>query len=623
MSASLMPNGKQQYFNSNGGLLAGGQVFTYAAGTTTPKATWSDAAGTIPNANPVVLDARGEALIFWSGSYKVDVKDASGVSLTGYPVDNIVSDVLSVISVPGGAALVGSAAWYAPLIVGFDATKVPDGATVIFAGRTAQNDGGGGTFTYVKASVQTADSGTVFAPTGGGRLFRNGWTVFGFNGEASVKWFGAKGDGLTDDAVSLQLAATYQKATGGTLYFPPGNFMVSTTVTFDLTNNTGYGILKSSNIRGAGSGATKITYTTNDNNPAIQITGATGGNPLNFTTISGITVTTSNAAKGTGIRVVAGAYQRFEDVFTYNLFMHWDLTDVLSSTWTGCRIINGASGIYARKSLSSDPNALTFIGCTLGGMTAIGLQADYGSALTWVGGSFENNALSGGNNVAVLLNNPGREGGVAATFTGVYFEGNGGLADIRLIAAPGSNQVVTLNALGCNFNRISNVTYCEHPIRIDQVNASDPEVVVNLPGSSFRGFNTYVANAAREYVHFFSPSGAAYRLVDDGAIYQSITERPALLSSSPFAMITFTGATGALRRGVNIASTSRTSTGLYVFTFGEQGTGEYLLNYGAASTQCIAYITSQNAASVTIQFANPATSAPVDPSIGMVTLYQG
>lgn len=76
--ASLMPQGKQAYFDANGDPLAGGKLYTYAVGTSTPLATYSDQAGTVPNANPVVLDARGEATVFWSATgYKVTLRDSS------------------------------------------------------------------------------------------------------------------------------------------------------------------------------------------------------------------------------------------------------------------------------------------------------------------------------------------------------------------------------------------------------------------------------------------------------------------------------------------------------------------------------------------------------------------
>jgi hypothetical protein len=77
-AASLMPQGKQAYHAANGAPLAGGKVYTYAAGTSTPLATYSDQAGATPNANPVVLDSRGEASIFWgAGPYKVTLRTSA------------------------------------------------------------------------------------------------------------------------------------------------------------------------------------------------------------------------------------------------------------------------------------------------------------------------------------------------------------------------------------------------------------------------------------------------------------------------------------------------------------------------------------------------------------------
>ena len=43
--ASLSPNAKQQFFDANGNPLAGGKVYTYAAGTTTPIVTYTDSTG--------------------------------------------------------------------------------------------------------------------------------------------------------------------------------------------------------------------------------------------------------------------------------------------------------------------------------------------------------------------------------------------------------------------------------------------------------------------------------------------------------------------------------------------------------------------------------------------------
>lgn len=77
-TAALLPNGKQQFIDSNGTPLVGGFVYFYIPSTTTPKNTWQDSAEAILNTNPIVLDSRGQAVIFGSGTYRQIVKDADG-----------------------------------------------------------------------------------------------------------------------------------------------------------------------------------------------------------------------------------------------------------------------------------------------------------------------------------------------------------------------------------------------------------------------------------------------------------------------------------------------------------------------------------------------------------------
>ncbi|HUN00400.1 MAG TPA: hypothetical protein PLI96_07950 [Halothiobacillus sp.] len=73
--AAILPKGKTQFFDANGNPLAGGFVTFYARGTTTLQATYQDYLLTIPNTNPVVLDASGQALIWGSGVYTMLVQD--------------------------------------------------------------------------------------------------------------------------------------------------------------------------------------------------------------------------------------------------------------------------------------------------------------------------------------------------------------------------------------------------------------------------------------------------------------------------------------------------------------------------------------------------------------------
>lgn len=77
-TASLLPNGQQQFTDSNGAPLAGGSVYFYYPATTTAKPTWQDPLETTPNANPVVLNSAGRAVIYGSGMYRQVVHDQYG-----------------------------------------------------------------------------------------------------------------------------------------------------------------------------------------------------------------------------------------------------------------------------------------------------------------------------------------------------------------------------------------------------------------------------------------------------------------------------------------------------------------------------------------------------------------
>ena len=75
----------QQFFDNNGVPLAGGLIYTYQAGSSTPLATYQDNAGTIANANPIVLDSAGrvpnEIWLLNGYSYKFIIQSASATTL--------------------------------------------------------------------------------------------------------------------------------------------------------------------------------------------------------------------------------------------------------------------------------------------------------------------------------------------------------------------------------------------------------------------------------------------------------------------------------------------------------------------------------------------------------------
>ncbi len=97
MSAAPWVNPNVQFFDNAGLVLAGGKLYTYAAGGTTNQATYTDASGGTPNANPVVLDSAGRANVWLgSASYRFDLFTSAGVAV--WSVDNVTGSALSTIT---------------------------------------------------------------------------------------------------------------------------------------------------------------------------------------------------------------------------------------------------------------------------------------------------------------------------------------------------------------------------------------------------------------------------------------------------------------------------------------------------------------------------------------------
>jgi len=101
-------------FDALGNILAGGQLFTYQAGSSTPLATYTTVNGTIANANPIILGADGklpqEMWLLYGYSYKFVLETANSVLVNTY--DNV-AGVLTTIpsttpSVPSGCILIWS-----------------------------------------------------------------------------------------------------------------------------------------------------------------------------------------------------------------------------------------------------------------------------------------------------------------------------------------------------------------------------------------------------------------------------------------------------------------------------------------------------------------------------------
>ena len=106
MSVNPSPIGgfAAQFFDNSGVILSGGKLYTYAAGTTTPRVTYTSATGATPHANPIVLDSAGrvpggEIWLTESLVYKFVIETSTSILLGTY--DNVrgINDLTTVIPI--------------------------------------------------------------------------------------------------------------------------------------------------------------------------------------------------------------------------------------------------------------------------------------------------------------------------------------------------------------------------------------------------------------------------------------------------------------------------------------------------------------------------------------------
>ena len=181
MAVNLSPIGNGfQFFTTTGLPLAGGKIYTYQAGSSTPLATYTDNTGTVANANPIVFGSDGrptdEIWLTYGFNYKFVLKTADDSTIQTY--DNLYG-IIGVQSttgatIPAGlismwSGSIGSipSGWY--LCDGSNGTPNLTDRFIVGAGSTYAVNGTGGattatlTSTNLPAHTHTATS-TVTDP---------------------------------------------------------------------------------------------------------------------------------------------------------------------------------------------------------------------------------------------------------------------------------------------------------------------------------------------------------------------------------------------------------------------------------------------------------------------------
>lgn len=216
--ASILPQGKQSFTDNAGRPLVGGKLYTYAAGTTTPQATYADAAGTAPNTNPVILDARGEAVVFWQGAYRVTLKDSAGATI--WTVDNVAGPDAAASSYDGGT--VQDVLDSAKPMADYAALRAYTGrATSVRITQT----GLAGFFARVAGDASSPDNGGTIIVDALGRRWRRL-----YDGKIIVTWFGADPTYTSDSTAAFQAAIVAGGFDGCDVYAPNGTYKISGTI---------------------------------------------------------------------------------------------------------------------------------------------------------------------------------------------------------------------------------------------------------------------------------------------------------------------------------------------------------------------------------------------------------
>jgi len=188
--ASQLLGIKTRFTNDLGSPLVGGQVYTYFAGTSTNQDSYSDADLTVPNTNPVILDDTGSADIFLNGAYRIRVFDKSGRFIEEQ--DNVTQ-----------AASQG------------DATELTNKVSAVESDLVTTNT------ELNKVKLDTGITATAkLSGVARTQAEKNSDTV-------SVKDFGAKGDGATDDTQALKNALL---SGAKNIYVPEGVYCISDTL---------------------------------------------------------------------------------------------------------------------------------------------------------------------------------------------------------------------------------------------------------------------------------------------------------------------------------------------------------------------------------------------------------
>lgn len=376
MTSAIATSPRFKFFTNSGAPASDCHLFTYGAGSLVPKTTWQDQGQTTANTNPIVLDANGECVIWLDAGqeYKFVLKTSGGSVLsTTDDISGTDSLLRADLAQPSGSSLVGF------IQSGIGAVK-----------STAEDK--------LRESV-------------------------------SVKDYGAKGDGVTDDTLAIQRAINSLPATGGVVCFPPGIYRTTDTIFIGNGTDSTASTVNCIRLVGVGGGkagawphdsgfGSVIRYDGGTAKPIIRILG-----PINSPGVEGIALDGNSRKASHGIWLTSVIAGKFDDVSIKDVATVGIKTDCavgpFASTWNTiycefsnlwinigsspyatCVLYSGSVGNTADTNLCNMRNVFLLYSGTHGK----GIQLDYADSNYFENINCYRNGADDGSTYGVLFN---------------------------------------------------------------------------------------------------------------------------------------------------------------------------------------------------------------------------
>ena len=523
MTTYLTPSPKMQFFDANGNPLAGGKLYTYASGTSTPLTSYTDYTGNTANTNPIILDSRGEADL-WLGTatYRLVLETAANVLI--WTVDGV-SGSFSAADISYLAA------------------------------------GAGAVLTTVQAKLRQTVSVQDFGAVGDGTT----------------------DDTL---AIQAAIDALSQAGVGGTVLLPAGTYKITENLDITWPNSTDQNTPGRITIQGEGADLSYIyDYRSNASaatGGAITIDFTTGyANKFftmyfgEFSLIKKLNATTYDSATTTyTIGVGTGLYMKnvpnigeFRNIRIIGYDVGVNLIDCLGVIISNFNVQLADLGFVVAQSVFSEPTAMQFNSCTVAGIKSIAYLIQGGGPIAFNGGVIESCGVMSGSSQGV-------SGAIyyqATAFLptqlvidGVFFENNAGAADIYINAPVSIASRASSSINNCMFARNSATIYTTNNIYVLN-NSATASLIVTTISNGFKGYSPYAASGSRLYITKDGTNTAGTIIYNLGNFYDDAVETPTVV-------IDITGSSGSqnLQSVTTIGSTTTNNSefnGVNIGTF--------------------------------------------------------